>query len=128
MESKNELEEIDIKNHMYYYFDDIIRDIDINFSYNLLEEKSYKTYENVLICDISYKTFMGSIPLRIKFDKIDGFIKNYNGIRYLILLDYGWCGKICDRIKYLINEKVVLQIVLIIILEESELIRIILDL
>ena len=33
-------------------------------------------YENILIYDISYKTtFMGSIPLRIRFDKLDGFIK-----------------------------------------------------
>ena len=69
---------------------------------------------------------MGSIPLRIRFDKIDGFIKIYDGIRYLVLFDYGWCDKICDRIKYLTSEKVVLQIVLIIILEELELIHIML--
>ena len=32
LESKNKLEEIDIKNHTYYYFDDIIKieDFDIN--------------------------------------------------------------------------------------------------
>ena len=44
---------------------------------------------------------------------------------HLILFDYGLFNKICDKIKYLISKKVVLQIVLIIILERSELINII---
>ena len=29
MKSKDELKEIDIKNRTYYYFDDIIKDVDI---------------------------------------------------------------------------------------------------
>ena len=58
-----------------------------------------KKYENILIHDISYKTtFMGSIPLRIRFDKIDGFIKIYDGIRYLVLFSYLY-DEICNRIK-----------------------------
>ena len=88
MESKNELKEIDIKNRMCYYFDDIIRDIDIDFSDILVDKKSYKTYKNILICEISYKTFMVSIPLRIRFGEIDRLIKIYDGITYLVLLDY----------------------------------------
>ena len=59
----------------------------------------------VLIYDISYKTFMGSIPLRIRFD---GFIKIYDEIKYLVLFGHRWYDEICDRIKYLISEKVVL--------------------
>ena len=55
---------------------------DINFNNILLDKKSYKTYKNILIYDISYKTFMGSKPLRIRFDEIDEFIKIYDGIRY----------------------------------------------
>ena len=47
---------------------------------------------------------MGSIPLRIRFDKIDGFIKIYDGIRYLVLFSYSY-DEICNRIKYLISEK-----------------------
>ena len=62
MESKDELKEIDVKNRTCYYFDNIMRLEDINFNI-LLEEKSYKTYENILIYDISYKTFMGAKPL-----------------------------------------------------------------
>ena len=129
MESKDELEETNIKNNMCYYFDDILRvwDGDIDFSDILLDEEKFEEkYKNILIYDISYKTSAGEKPLRVSFDKIDGFIKIHGGIRYLVLFDYGWFDKICDRIKYLISKKVVLQIVLIIILEESELIHIIL--
>ena len=71
-----------MKNRTCYYFDDIMRDIHLYSDDILLEKKSYKTYENILIYDISYKTFMGSIPMRIRFDKIDGFFKIYDGIRY----------------------------------------------
>ena len=41
MESKDGLKEIDIKNRMCYYFDDIIRfcDTDIDFNDILLDEK-----------------------------------------------------------------------------------------
>ena len=52
MESKDELKETYIKNRPCYYFDDIMRVIDIDFSNILLNEKSYKTYENILISDI----------------------------------------------------------------------------
>ena len=41
----------------------------------------------------------------IRFDKIDGFIKNHDVIRYLVLFDYEWFDKVCDKIKYLISEK-----------------------
>ena len=34
---------------------------------------------------ISYKTLIGSKSLRIRFDKIDGFIRIYDGTRYLTL-------------------------------------------
>ena len=47
-------------------------------------------------------------------------------LMFIILLDYGWFDTICDKIKYLISEKVVLQIALIKILQKSELIHMIL--
>ena len=40
--------------------------------------------KNMLIYDILYKAFMGVKPLHIWFEKIDGFIKIYDGIRYLV--------------------------------------------
>ena len=43
-----------------------MRVIDINFVDILLDEKKY---ENILIYDISCKSFMGSIPLCISFDE-----------------------------------------------------------
>ena len=35
--------------------------------------------------EILYKTFMVAKPLRIRFDKIDGIINIFNGIRHLEL-------------------------------------------
>ena len=43
----------DLKNRVCYYFDDIIKDLDINFSNILLDKK---LYENISVCDISYQT------------------------------------------------------------------------
>ena len=60
---------------------------------------------------------MGEKPFCIWFDKMDGFIKTYNGIKYLALLEY---NESFDWIKYLISKKIILQIV-VIILQESEL-------
>ena len=95
-----------------------------NFSNILLNKK---LYENISVYNISYKSPTGPKPLRITFDKIDGFILSLDGkIKHLILFDYGLFDKICDKIEYLISKKVVLQIVLIIILERLELIYIIL--
>ena len=105
MECKDELKEIDIKNITRYDFDDIIRVRDSNFSNILLEEKSYKTYENSLIHDISYKTFMVAKLLRIMFDEIDRLIKTYDGIRYLLFFASGWYNEIYDKIRYFISEK-----------------------
>ena len=65
MESKDKLKEIDMKNRACYYFNDIIKDVDIYFSDILLDEK---LYENISVYDISYKT------LHIRYDKIDGFL------------------------------------------------------
>ena len=80
MESKDEFKNIDFKNRTCYYFVDTIRIKDIDFDNILLDEKSY---ENILTHDISYKTFMGTKPLRIRFDKVDEFMKNFNRTRYL---------------------------------------------
>ena len=89
MECKDELKEIDIKNCVRYYFDDIMRAWEINiytnFSDILLdgkfcEEKKQKYF----IYGISYKNLTGARPLHIRYNKIDGFIKTRNKIRYLV--------------------------------------------
>ena len=52
------------------------------------------------------KTSTGPKASRIRFDKIDGFIRVLDGeIKHLVLFDYGLFHKICDKIKYLISEK-----------------------
>ena len=68
----------------------------------LIDEKSH---ENILMYDFSYKTLIGSKPLRIRFDKIDGFIRIYDGTRYLTLFSSEIYIAINDRIRYLISLK-----------------------
>ena len=81
-------------------------DIEIDFSGILLGEKLYKeNNENILVYDISYKTSASTKLLCTRYDEIDGFIKIHDELRYLLLFDYDWFNKICDRIKYLISEK-----------------------
>ena len=48
---------------------------------------------------------MGAEPLRIWFNKIYGFIKIYDGIRYLVLFDPERLNTIYDTINYLVSEK-----------------------
>ena len=59
---------------------------DINVDNIFLDEN---TYENILVYNILYKTFMDAKPLRNRFDKVDELIKIYNGIRYLEL-SHSW--------------------------------------
>ena len=59
---------------------------DINVDNVFLDEN---TYENILVYNILYKTFMDAKPLRNRFDKVDELIKIYNGIRYLEL-SHSW--------------------------------------
>ena len=61
------------------YVDDIIKLEDFDIDDILIDEKSHK---NISIYEISYKTSIGPKPLRIRFDKIDGFIRIYYGTRY----------------------------------------------
>ena len=103
MKSKNELKEINIINRVCYQFDYIINGTRINFSNILLDKKLCK---NISVYKILCKTLIGPKPLRIRFNKIDGFIIALDGInKHLILFDYGSFNKICDKIKYLISKK-----------------------
>ena len=57
------------------------------------------------IYDISYKKFVGTKPMRIRFDNVDGFIKTYDGTRYLVLFDPERYDGIYKRIKHIVSEK-----------------------
>ena len=79
MDSNDELKEIDIKK-----CDVIIKIKDFNHD-NILRNK--KSYENILVFKISCKTLIDAKPLRTTFDKIDGFVRVYNGTRYSVLFE-----------------------------------------
>ena len=101
MKSKNEEKEIDIKNRVCYYFDDIMYGTKINFSIILLDKN---LYENISVYNILYKTTADT-----RFNKIDGFIISLDSkIKYWILFDYGFFNKICGKIKYPITKKFML--------------------
>ena len=67
-----------------------------------MDEKSCK---NILVYHISYKTLIGAKPLRISFSKVDGFIRVFDGTRYLILFGPEKYYAIYNRIRYLISQK-----------------------
>ena len=67
-----------------------------------------KSHENILDCDISCKTLIGAKPLPIRFDKVDGFVRVYDGIRYLVLFGPEKFVVIYNRIRYLKSQKSVI--------------------
>ena len=97
MKSNDELKEINIKNCMFYYFDDITKTEDFDFDILIDEEP----YENILVYNISYKTLIDAKSLRIRFSEVEGFIRVYNGTRYLVLYGPGKYDAIYNRIRYL---------------------------
>ena len=98
MESNDELEEIDIKNCTCCYFDDMIKIEDFDLDNILIDKKSSK---NILVQNnILNKSLIDYESLRIRFDKIDGFIKVSDGNRYLALFRSEKYDSIYDRIRY----------------------------
>ena len=72
----NELNEVSTKHCMCHYFYDKVKTEDIDFDDILLSKKSYT---NVLIFNISYKTdLIGAKTLRTRFDNVDGFIRVFD--------------------------------------------------
>ena len=63
MESKDKLKETYIKNLAPNYFDEIIKIEDFDPVNILIDEKSY---ENILVYNISYKSLIDSMPSRIR--------------------------------------------------------------
>ena len=56
-----------------------------------------------MIYDVFCKTLIGTKLLRILFDKVDEFIRDYNGTKYLVLFGLERYGAIYDGIKYLMG-------------------------
>ena len=93
MQSNDELKEIDIKDYTCCYFNDIVKTEDFNFDIVSIDEKSS---ENIFVHNISYKTL-------IKFDKVEGFFRVYDGTKYLILLTPSRFDSNYNRSRYLIG-------------------------
>ena len=64
-----------------------------------------KLHENILVYDISYKTLIRTKQLRIRSDKVDGFIRVYDGTRYLVLFGPEKYDAIHNRIRYVISQE-----------------------
>ena len=62
----------------------MIKLVDFGLDNILINEKLHK---NILIYNVSYKTLIGSKPLWIRFDKIDGIIRIYDRTRYFTRFD-----------------------------------------
>ena len=96
----NEFKRVSLKNCMCNYFNDIVKFDDFGSHNILLDQKSYET---IFVYDILYKTFISAKPLRIRFDKIDGFIKVYDGRKHFVLFGPEKYDIINDMIIYLIG-------------------------
>ena len=88
MESNDELKEIDIKNHTCYYFDEMVKIESFNLDNILIDEKSY---ESILVYNISYKTLIDAKSYGTRYLVLFGIEKknDYNRIRYLITVKSG---------------------------------------
>ena len=95
----NEFKRVFIKNRTCYYFNDIIKFEDFGFDNILLAENSCKS---ILINNVSYKTLIGAKPLRVISDKVDGFVRDYDRTKYLVLFIPKNNNAIFDRIRYFI--------------------------
>ena len=98
MGNNNKFKETDTKNRTFYYFNDIIKIEDFDLDNISIDEK---LYENILVYKILYKNLITSKPLHIRFHKIDGFVRVYNGI----IFGSEKYDSICNRIRYLITVK-----------------------
>ena len=90
----NNVKDINIKNHTYYVFDDLININEFNTNNIKLDEESYK---NILIYYIAYVTIRDSKYVKIHsvnlvnflyliFNRIKGYFQEINGNKYLMLV------------------------------------------
>ena len=75
---------------------------DFDFDNTLIDKK---LHEDVFIFEISYKNLISAKPLHNRFYQVDGFIKVYNGSRFLVLFRIKKYDAIYNRIWYLIGVK-----------------------
>ena len=59
-----------------------------------------------------------SKPLHIRFGKVDGFVRVYDGTKYFVLFELEKHDAIYNRIRSLISKKMVLLILFIIFMQK----------
>ena len=79
IEGNDKLKEINIKSRMCYYFNNTSKTEDFDLHNILIDKESYK---NILVYNISYKRLIDYKPLSSRFNKLDGFIRVYDGLVY----------------------------------------------
>ena len=83
------VKDINIKNHICYFFDDISNIKDFDPNYIKIDERSYK---NILIYYIEYVTIKKDLkiysvnPLYLNFSEVNGYFEEINGNKYLTLV------------------------------------------
>ena len=85
-----------------YIFNDIIKIEDFDLDNVLIDEESI---ENISVFKISFKCLIDSKRLRISFDKMDEFIRVYDGTRYFVLYGSKKYGFIYNKFRCLIAAK-----------------------
>ena len=94
----NKIKDIDIKNHTYYFFDDIINIKFFDPDKVTIDEKLYKS---ILICytgyvtikDLKYVKINSVNPLYHIIDKVNGYLKEINKSKYSTLVHTNDCKK-----------------------------------
>ena len=87
----NKLKDIDIENHTYYFFNDIVNIKYFDPNKIKIVEKSYK---NILIYYIGYVTIKNSKyitinsvnPIYLIINRMNGYFEEINGNKYLTLM------------------------------------------
>ena len=87
----NKIKDIDIKNHTYYLFNDIINVNNFDPNNNKIDEKSHKNIliyyiGYVMIKDLKYIKLNTINPLYLIINKVNEYFEKINGNKYLMLV------------------------------------------
>ena len=98
----NKFKEIDTKNCTYYFFDDMINIKNLDSNKIKIDEKSYTNiliYYNghVTVKNLSHIKISIVNPLYIIIDKINRYIEESNGNRYLTVVLTDECKDILEK-------------------------------
>ena len=85
------IKEINIKNQTYYFFDDMINIKNFNSNLLKIDKKSYKNIDiyyigYITVKDSDYVEINSGKSLYLIINKVDGFVEEINGNKYLTLV------------------------------------------